>query len=117
MNVSGKGSIALENSLEAAIQGLPTTSAMYPTCREAHLLRKLLDPSYQLPSIWIGSRAEAYLHDLIYGTTDMLANIPKSDKEKYLHVAIGGTVEEMPNPDACLLNYWMNEWLKKLGKV
>lgn len=21
------------------------------------------------------------------------------------------------NPDACLLNYWMNEWLKKLGKV
>lgn len=51
------------------------------------------------------------------GTTDMLANIPKSDKEKYLHVAIGGTVEEMPNPDACLLNYWMNEWLKKLRKV
>lgn len=21
------------------------------------------------------------------------------------------------NPDACPLNYWMNEWLKKLGKV
>lgn len=27
------------------------------------------------------------------------------------------TVDEMPNPDTCLLNYWMNEWLKTLGKV
>lgn len=90
-----------------------------PTCRETHLLRKLIDPSYEVPfhTVWIHSRTERYLWDLINGTTVMLSNIPKSDKEKYLHVAIGGTVDEMPNPDACLLNYWMNEWLKKLGKV
>lgn len=23
---------------------------------------------------------------------------------------------DTPIPDACPLNYWMNEWLKKLGK-
>lgn len=85
---------------------------MEPTCRETILLRKLLDPSYVLPSIWVQSRVEGYLSDLINGTTNMLSNIPKSDKEKYLHVMIGGTVDEMPNPDACLLNYWMNEWVK-----
>lgn len=32
--------------------------------------------------------------------------------EKYLHVMIGGAVEEMPNPDACELNYWMNKALE-----
>lgn len=89
------------------------------TCQETMLLRKLIDPSYQLPfnTVSVHSRTERYLLDLINGTTIMLSNIPKSDKEKYLHVAIGGTADEMPNPDACLLNYWMNEWLKKLGKV
>lgn len=91
----------------------------YPTCRETALLRKLLDPSYEVPFLWISAdaRVERYLVDLINGTTERLSDIPKSDKEKYLHVAIGGTVDEMPNPDACLLNYWMNEWLKKLGKI
>lgn len=88
-----------------------------PTCRETMLLRKLIDPSYEVPDMLGESRVERYLKDLINGTTTMLSNLPKSDKEKYLHVAIGGTVEEMPNPDACLLNYWMNEWLKKFGKV
>lgn len=85
-----------------------------PTCRETMLLRKLLDPSYEVPFAVGGtsSRVELYLWDLIEGTTVMLSNIPKSDKEKYLHVMIGGTVEEMPNPDACLLNYFMNEWVK-----
>lgn len=90
-----------------------------PTCRETMLLRKLLDPSYTVPIVcyFNESRAMSYLWDLINSTTEMLSNIPKSDKEKYLHVAIGGTVDEMPNPNACLLNYWMNEWLKKLGKI
>lgn len=87
------------------------------TCQETMLLWKLIDPSYEVPEMLHKSRVERYLKDLINGTTTMLSNIPKSDKEKYLHVAIGGTVDEMPNPDACLLNYWMNEWLKKLGKV
>lgn len=103
----------------ALAKGLPASAMPYPTSRETALLRKLLDPLYILP---IGmpsydSRAERYLLDLISGTQNMLSNIPKSDKEKYLHMAIGGTVDEMPNPDACLLNHWMNEWLKKLGKV
>lgn len=89
-----------------------------PTCRETMLLKKLLDPSYKVPFIWLSeaSRVERYLVDLINGTTEMLSNIPKSDKEKYLHVAIGGTVDETPNPDACLLNYWMNKWIEKLMK-
>lgn len=97
--------------------GLTSNLLPSPTCRETHLLRKLLDPSYEVPFTSVQSRTETYLWDLIKGTTYGLNNIPKSDKEKYLHVAIGGTVDEMPNPDACLLNYWMNEWLKKLGKV
>lgn len=86
-----------------------------PSCRETMLLKKLLDPSYEVPfKQTLLARVELYLVDLINGTTVMLSNIPKSDKEKYLHVAIGGTVDEMPNPDACLLNYWMNEWIKTL---
>lgn len=87
-----------------------------PTCRESILLARLFDPEYAGEIDTVQSRVEAYLMDLINGTTFMLSNIPKSDKEKYLHVAIGGTVDEMPNPDACLLNYWMNEWIKTLNK-
>lgn len=94
-----------------------TSDVHVPTCRETTLLARLVDPEYTGGIDTVQSRVEAYLMDLINGTTTMLSNIPKSDKEKYLHVAIGGTVDEMPNPDACLLNYWMNEWLKKLGKV
>lgn len=88
-----------------------------PTCRETMLLRRLLNPDYTLPITYQfdHSRIEGYLLDLIFGTTEMLSNIPKSDKEKYLYVAIGGKVDEMPNPDACLLNYWMNEWVKTLN--
>lgn len=100
-----------------ALAGTVSLSDLHePTCRETHLLRKLLDPSYVLPVHSVQSRVEGYLWDLIEGVNTMIVNIPKSDKEKYLHVAIGGTVDEMPNPDACLLNYWMNEWIKTLNK-
>lgn len=88
-----------------------------PTCRETILLARLIDPEYTAGIGTVQSRVEAYLMDLINGTTDMLSNIPKSDKEKYLHIAIGGTVDEMPNPGVCELNHWMYQWLKKLGKV
>lgn len=102
----------------AALAGLRDVSTlMMPTCRETHLLRKLLDPSYEVAFASVQSRTETYLWDLIKGTTYGLNNIPKSDKEKYLHVAIGGTVDDMPNPGVCLLNYWMYQWLKKLGKA
>lgn len=84
-----------------------------PSCRETHLLKRLLDTSYAVPftASEESSRVEEYLWDLVNGTTVMLSNIPKSDKEKYLHIAIGGTVSEMPNPEDCELNYWMNQWL------
>ena len=87
-----------------------------PTCRMTHLLRRYLDPDYVLPFIWLGesSYAERYVLDLIYGTATMLPHIPKSDMEKYLHRMIGGTVDEMPDPNACELNFWMNEALNKL---
>ena len=103
----------------AALAGLRDVSTlMMPTCRETMLLRKLLDPSYYIPPFMeIQSRTEGYLLDLINGMSTMLSNIPKSDKEKYLHIVIGGTVDEMPNPGVCELNHWMYQWLKKLGKV
>lgn len=86
-----------------------------PSCRETMLIRKLLDSSYKLPVFIFDSRVEYYLLDLIHGTTTMLENIPKSDKEKYLHKALGGVVEEMPNPNACVVNYWMNAWISNKG--
>lgn len=97
--------------------GLTSNLLINPAYRETMLLRKLIDPSYKVPFIWLteSSRVEKYLLDLINGTTKMLSNIPKSDKEKYLHLAIGGTVDEMPDPNACLLNYWMNEWVNSLS--
>lgn len=101
----------------AALAGVATIQKPYcPTCRETMLLQKLLDPSYEVQFTHLQSRVEAYLWNLITNKPVMLLNTPQSDKEKYLHVAIGGTVDEMPNPDACLLNFWMNEWIKKLKK-
>lgn len=100
----------------ALAYGISVADTLDPTCRESHLLRKLLDPSYEVPFRSGLSRVESYLWDLIDGTQAMLSDIPKSDKEKYLHVAIGGTVDEMPNPNASLMNYWMNEWVKTLKK-
>ena len=85
-----------------------------PTCRETMLISKLLDSTYEVPFTNSQSRVEGYLWDLVNGTTEILTNIPKSDKEKYLHCMIGGTVDEMPNPYACELNYWMNEALLKM---
>ena len=87
-----------------------------PSCRETMLIRKLIDSAYELPVFIFNSKVEFYLLDLINGTTAyMLGNIPKSDKEKYLHKAIGGTVDEMPNPNACAINYWMNAWITNKG--
>lgn len=100
-----------------ALAGMVSLSDLHePTCRETMLLRKMLDPSYEVPFVTPQSRVEQYLMDFMMGVPTMLSNISKSDKEKYLHVAIGGAVDEMPDPNACLLNYWMNEWIKTLNK-
>lgn len=81
-----------------------------PHSRESSLVRKLLDSSYELGFTVTenSSRNERYLWDLINGTTSMLTNVPKSDTEKFLHVMIGGTVEEYPVVDT-ELDYWMDK--------
>lgn len=81
-----------------------------PHSRESSLVRKLLDSSYEL-GFGVNensSRNERYLWDLINGTSVMLTNVPKSDTEKFLHVMIGGTVEEYPVVDT-ELDYWMDK--------
>ena len=80
-----------------------------PHSRESSLVRKLLDSSYELGFSVneTSSRNERYLWDLINGTSTMLTNIPKSDTEKFLHVMIGGDVEEYPVVDT-ELDYWMD---------
>lgn len=104
------------NLYYAALSGAISVGMLpKPSCRETMLIRKLLKPSYELPIFLFDSRIEMYLLDLIHGTTTMLTNVPKLDKEKYLHKAIGGMVEEMPNPNACEVNYWMNEWISNKG--
>lgn len=81
-----------------------------PHSRESSLVRKLLDSSYELGFSVNenSSRNERYLWDLINGTTLMLTNVPKSDTEKFLHVMIGGRVEEYPVIDT-ELDYWMDK--------
>lgn len=81
-----------------------------PHSRESSLVRKLLDSSYELgfSVSETSSRNERYLWDLINGTSTMLTNVPKSDTEKFLHVMIGGTVEEYPVVDT-ELDYWMDK--------
>lgn len=81
-----------------------------PHSRESSLVRKLLDSSYELGFSVNknSSRNERYLWDLINGTSVMLTNVPKSDTEKFLHVMIGGTVEEYPVVDT-ELDYWMDK--------
>lgn len=103
-----------------AMSGLiPVTSLTGPSCRETILIRKILDSTYEVPftNTNESSRTEKYLWDLVNGTGEMLTNIPKSDKEKYLHLMIGGTVleEDMPDPDACELNYWLNKTLEAMN--
>lgn len=89
----------------ASLEDLPM-----PHSRESGLVRKLLDSSYELGFSVNenSSRNERYLWDLINGTTSMLTNVPKSDTEKFLHVMIGGTVEEYPTVDT-ELDYWMDK--------
>lgn len=89
----------------ASLEDLPM-----PHSRESSLVRKLLDSSYELGFTVTenSSRNERYLWDLINGTTSMLANVPKSDTEKFLHLMIGGTVEEYPVVDT-ELDYWMDK--------
>lgn len=95
---------------------IPIAVCPEPTRRLSHLLRRYLMPDYVLPTGFSTearlSVAECYVLDLIYGTTEMLTHIPQSDMEKYLHAMIGGVVDEMPDPGACALNYWMNEALE-----
>lgn len=81
-----------------------------PHSRESSLVRKLLNSSYELGFSVNenSSRNERYLWDLINGTSVMLTNVPKSDTEKFLHVMIGGTVEEYPVVDT-ELDYWMDK--------
>lgn len=89
----------------ASLDNLPM-----PHSRESSLVRKLLDSSYELGFTVTenSSRNERYLWDLINGTSIMLTNVPKSDTEKFLHVMIGGTVEEYPVVDT-ELDYWMDK--------
>lgn len=89
----------------ASLEDLPM-----PHSRESSLVRKLLNSSYELGFTVTenSSRNERYLWDLINGTTSMLTNVPKSDTEKFLHVMIGGSVEEYPTVDT-ELDYWMDK--------
>lgn len=85
-----------------------------PTCRETKLIKKLLDSTYQLDFVVTdrSSRTEKYLWDLINGTTTMLANIPKTDTEKFLYMLLGGEVTEYPVID-CERNYWMSKCVEQ----
>ena len=87
-----------------------------PHSRESSLVRKLLDSSYELGFTVNenSSRNERYSWDLINGTTAMLTNVPKSDTEKFLHVMIGGTVEEYPVVDT-ELDYWMDKCVRYMN--
>lgn len=87
-----------------------------PHSRESSLVRKLLDSSYELGFSVNenSSRNERYLWDLINGTSTMLTNVPKSDTEKFLHVMIGGNVEEYPIVDT-ELDYWMDKCVQYMN--
>lgn len=97
---------------------IPIAMLPKPTCEETYLIFEYLDPVHTRPFVWThgDSCVERYLVDLINGTTEMINNVPKSDKEKYLHAMIGGTVDTMPDPDACELNYWMSKALEAMNQ-
>ena len=57
---------------------------------------------------FIEEYADVELAVFITETSTMLTNVPKSDTEKFLHVMIGGTVEEYPVVDT-ELDYWMDK--------
>lgn len=85
-----------------------STEMPNPTCRESRLIRAILDPDYTLPFTVdeTYSRAERYLWDILHNTQEMIINIPKSAKEKFLHMMIGGEVMEYPTVDNEVL-FWM----------
>jgi len=90
-----------------------------PACRHTMLIKKILDPSYELP-FGVSDRSsdsERYLFDIANGTTEMLSNNPKTDMERYLHLMIGGTVDHVPDKYSSILMYWMNEVYEKKYKV
>ena len=82
-----------------------------PTCRHTMLIKKILDPSYELPFTVTENSCDSdrYLWDLINGTTEMLAKEPKTDMAKWFHLMLGGTVDTMPDPDSSTMSYWMNQ--------
>lgn len=97
----------------------PVLTLPNPTCRHTMLIKKILDPSYELPFTVTedSCNGDRYLWDLINGTTTMLTNEPKSDMEKYFHLMLGGTVDAMPDPNSSILSYWMNQvYLNKYKK-
>ena len=85
-----------------------TSEIPYATCRESKLIRAILDPDYTLPFTVdeTYSRVERYLWDILHNTQEMITNIPKSAKEKFLHMMIGGEVTEYPTVDNEVL-FWM----------
>lgn len=96
-----------------SVSNLPT-----PTCRIAHLFRKLLDPNYIFPASFMStndtmSRAEVYIWDLINGTNLSSNMEPLSDFERYLALKTGRGDVTIPDPYASKLNQWMNEWVSK----
>lgn len=96
-----------------SVSNLPT-----PTCRIAHLFRKLLDPNYIFPASFMAtndtmSRAEVYIWDLINGTNLSSNMEPLSDFERYLALKTGRGDVTIPDPYASKLNQWMNEWVSK----
>lgn len=91
-----------------------------PTCRHTMLIKKIIDPSYELPFTVTEDScyADRYLWDLINGTTEMLAKEPKTDMAKYFHLMLGGTVDIMPDPNSSTMSYWLNQvYLNKYKKV
>lgn len=103
----------------AALAGFVSLSDVpMPSCRESELVRKLIDPEFEL-SFEVNdssSRKEKYLWDLINGTTEMLSNNPLSNTEKFLHIMLGGEVSEYPVVHS-ELEYWMDVCATFYGKI
>lgn len=103
----------------AALAGFVSLSDVpMPSCRESELVRKLIDPEFEL-SFEVNdssSRKEKYLWDLINGTTEMLSNNPLSNTEKFLHIMLGGKVSEYPVVHS-ELEYWMDVCATFYGKI
>lgn len=92
----------------------------YPeaTCRETQLIRAIMDPNYICPFTvtYDSSLIEKYLWDILQETTEMISNVPQSDAEKFLHMMIGGSVEDYPDLD-CERNFWMSRCVERVAGV